>query len=244
MTGGPAGTPTAVHTGVRYAGNFAHNDGSDAIGNEAFQPLVSLPALETDLQNRHSAAGWIDGTTDDGHLFQFEVGTSGDFLFGVATGWVDASGVVAAVKGVDPAMTVYDSAGTLVFTKDAETTGEWVENQNETLATGVYQIHVPQPQPYSAEAGVTASPFSVWITDLTEATRRSAASGADYASGNLSVGLRYVSQLDGDTAPGVAIDLDIPVNAGTGFTIVPIRPADQPDINDELLKFPKTNVFQ
>jgi hypothetical protein len=31
---------------------------------------------------------------------------------------------------------------------------------------------------------------------------------------------------------------------GTGFSIVPIRPADQPDLNDELLKFPKTDVFQ
>jgi len=31
---------------------------------------------------------------------------------------------------------------------------------------------------------------------------------------------------------------------GVGFTLTPIRPADQPDINDEILKFPKTNVFQ
>ncbi len=31
---------------------------------------------------------------------------------------------------------------------------------------------------------------------------------------------------------------------GADFTITPIRPADVPDINDELLKFPKTTVFQ
>jgi len=31
---------------------------------------------------------------------------------------------------------------------------------------------------------------------------------------------------------------------GSGFTITPIRPSDMPDTNDELLKFPKTDVFQ
>lgn len=31
---------------------------------------------------------------------------------------------------------------------------------------------------------------------------------------------------------------------GAGFTLTPIRPADTPDINDEFLKFPRTDVFQ
>ena len=31
---------------------------------------------------------------------------------------------------------------------------------------------------------------------------------------------------------------------GVGFTLTPIRPADTPDTNDEILKFPKTDVFQ
>jgi len=32
--------------------------------------------------------------------------------------------------------------------------------------------------------------------------------------------------------------------SGAGFTLTPIRPADTPDINDEFLKFPRTDVFQ
>jgi hypothetical protein len=31
---------------------------------------------------------------------------------------------------------------------------------------------------------------------------------------------------------------------GTGFTLTPVRPADEPDVGDEYLKFPQTNILQ
>lgn len=45
--------------------------------------------------------------------------------------------------------------------------------------------------------------------------------------------------VDNDT-----ITADTITSAGSGFTLTPIRPADTPDTNDEILKFPKTDVFQ
>jgi len=52
----------------------------------------------------------------------------------------------------------------------------------------------------------------------------------------------------GSDSTSVTADSDIitadATSFGTGFTITPFRPADTPDVNDEYLKFPKTNVFQ
>ena len=253
MIGGPAGTPTAVHSGVRYVGKIDHNDDSEDISGEV-AALATLPDLETDLQNRHSAAAWIDGTINDGHVWQFEVSDPGDFVFGIASGWVDPyEEGPARADGVDIAMSVYDSTGALEFTVN-DFNGEYAEKATETLAAGIYQIHVhhaqtgagsstpgdgsPGTPPFAVNGSTPGNAISVWITDETEGLRRSPASGDNFASGNLSSGLVYVGQLNGDETPG---PIDV---GGTGFTMVPVRPEDDPYTNDEYLKFPKTNVFQ
>jgi len=201
--GGPAGTPTAVHTGLRYVGSQASGDQTTSI-----DPLAALPALETDLQNRHSMSGWIDGDVDDGHLFQFVVGTAGDFILGAQTGWEDASGNEGpAIKGVDIGFAVYDSAGTLVFTEQAWT-GEYAETKFQTLAVGTYQLHVFNGIFDDFALPGPDSQFTCWIMDLTEAVRRNAVNGADVVTGDLSVGLRYDRVLTVEEgSPGAATDL-------------------------------------
>ncbi|GAF69589.1 unnamed protein product, partial [marine sediment metagenome] len=197
--GGQAGTPTAVHTGLRYVRNQTSGDNTISL-----PALGSLPALETELQNRHSAAGWMGGTYDDGHLFQFEVSTAGMFILGAQTGWEDASGEeTGPIKGVDIGFAVYDSAGTLIFTEQAET-GEYTETKFQTLSTGIHQLHVFNGIYDDFALAGPDSQFTCWVTDLTEAVRRSPGSGADIVTGILSAGLVYDRALGGAGNPGCA----------------------------------------
>ena len=226
LDGGTVGTPTAVHSGLRYIGKITNDEPTTSVA-----ALGSLPALLTDLQNRHCAVGYIDGTTDDGHLFQFEVGTAGSLSFIVGTGWPDG----IAPGGPDIGFSIYDSAGALVTARDNASDGQTLEYRYTfAMVTGVFQLHVYNTQPFLIDADTPGSPFGVWIMSDSEEMRLD---DNGFETGDLSAtgGLVYDRQLNGDLTPG-------PI--GSGFTIIPIRPADAPDVDDELLKFPKTDVFQ
>jgi hypothetical protein len=209
--GGPAGVPTAVHTGVRYVGKVPHNDSSTSIGGEV-PALGALPALETDLQNRHSAAGWMDGAGNDGHLFQFEVGPTDDyFIVGVQTGDIDPFGVVAPIPGTDLGFTIYDATGAVYFGPIDNEFSEYAEQLYDYFEAGVYQIHVFAP------AGVEpSSPFSVYIMDAVHGLERSV-DGDDFATGTLLSGLQYDRQLAANLTPGPASVL------GSGSTTLTVN---------------------
>lgn len=62
---------------------------------------------------------------------------------------------------------------------------------------------------------------------------------------NIEIGASYTVDSDTILADNTGITADThSLNLGTGFLFRPIRPSDEPDTNDELLKFPKTDVFQ
>jgi len=96
-----------------------------------------------------------------------------------------------------------------------------------TTIGGAIQSNIEMSGSFTADNDIITSDNSVITADVSNRSNFSTADNDIITSDNSVITADII-----DTA------------LGTGFMITPIRPADEPDTGDELLKFPKTNVFQ
>jgi len=205
MLGGTAGTATAQHSGLAYVGRVIN-----------LEPTISIPALtalpppNSTLVSQHGAVGWMDGTTNVGHVWTFTVGTTGTITIIVS---MAGMGVNSPNQPMSPdlAWTLYDSAGAVKIA----TVNDWVTNPSHAfpndpafetrldtnLTAGTYQLHVHQPQPYTPVAIQSGGTFGVWIADLglNQVVGRNINTTE---TGVLTQGLIYKEALSGNLTPG------------------------------------------